>query len=86
MERLNGATSSVSPVVVAPKVSGDIWLCGDTRKGNAAIIRERRPIPTVDEVLENPNDSAKFSKLDLRLGFYRIKLDEDCRDIATFTP
>ena len=37
---------------VAPKASGDIRLCLDMRKANAAIIRERIPILTVDEVLE----------------------------------
>ena len=54
------------------------------RKANAAIIRERIPIPTVDEVLENLNGSAVFSKLNLRMGFHQIELDEDSRDITTF--
>ena len=74
VERVNGPTSWVSPVVIAPKASGDIRLCVDMRKANAAIIRERIPIPTVDEVLENLNGSAVFSKLDLCLGFHQIKL------------
>ena len=84
VERINGPTSWVSPVVIAPKASGDIRLCVDLRKANAAIIRERIPIPTVDEVLENLNGSAVFSKLDLCLGFHQIELDEDSRDITTF--
>ena len=45
VERVNGPTSWVSPVVIAPKASGDIRLCVDMRKANAAIIRERIPIP-----------------------------------------
>ena len=84
MERVNGPTSWVRPVVIAPKASGDIRLCVDMRKANAAIIRERIPIPTVDEVLENLNGGAVFSKLDLCLGFHQIELDEDSRDITTF--
>ena len=51
---------------------------------NEAIIRERIPMPAVDEVLENLNGSTMFSKLDLRLGFYQLKLDENSRDITTF--
>ena len=54
------------------------------RRANQAIIRERIPIPTVDEVVENLNGSAVFSKLDLRLGFHQIELDEESRDITTF--
>ena len=84
VERVNGPTSWVSPVVIAPKASGDIRLCVDMRKANAAIIRERIPIPTVDEVLENLNGSAVFSKLDLCLGFHQIELDDGSRDITTF--
>ena len=69
VERVDGPTSWVSPVVVVPKASGDIRLCVDMRKANQAIIRERIPILTVDEVLENLNGGRVFSKLDLRLGF-----------------
>ena len=83
VERVNGPTSWVSPVVIAPKASGDIRLCVDMRKANAAIIRERIPIPIVDEVLENLNGSAVFSKLDLCLGFHQIELDECCTWIWT---
>ena len=71
-------------MVIAPKASGDIRLSVDMRKANAAIICERIPIPTVDEVLENLNGSAVFSKLDLCLGFHQIELVEDSRDIITF--
>ena len=53
LERVDGPTSWVSPVVVAPKPSGDIKLRVDSRKDNEAVIRERIPMPTVDEVLEN---------------------------------
>ena len=41
-------------------------------------------MPTVDEVIENLNDSSVFSKLDLRLGVHQIELEEDSRDITTF--
>ena len=82
VERIDGPTSWISPVVVAPKASGDIRLCVDMRKANEAIIRERIPIPTVDEVFGNLNGSAVFSKLDLRLGFHQIELDEDSTDIC----
>ena len=84
VERADGPTSWVSPVVVAPKASGDIRLFVDMRKAKQAIFRERIPMPTVNEVLENLNGRTVFSKLDLRLGFHQIELDEDSRDITTF--
>ena len=49
---MEGPTTWASLVVVALKPSGEIRLCVDMHRGNEAIIRERLPIPTVDEVLE----------------------------------
>lgn len=82
IERVEGPTTWVSPVVVAPKPSGEIRLCVDMRRANEAIIRERLPIPTVDEVLEELNGSTVFSKLDLRHGFHQVELHTDSRDIT----
>ena len=84
IEKVEGPTVWVSPVVVAPKPSGDIRLCVDMRRANEAIIRERLPIPTIDEVLESLNGSGVFSKLDLRWGFHQIELDPESRDITAF--
>ena len=50
------------------------------RWANEAIFRERLPIPTVDEVLEELNGSTMFSKLDLCWGFHQIELHEELRD------
>ena len=83
IERVEGPTTWASPVVVAPKLSGEIRLCVDMCRTNEAIIRERLPIPTVDEVLEELNGSTVFSKLDLRHGFHQVELHTDSRDITT---
>jgi hypothetical protein len=47
------------------------------RKANEAIVREKFPIPTVDDILHKINGSKAFSKLDLKYGSYhRLELDE----------
>ena len=85
IEPVEGPTPWVSPVVVVPKQNDEIRLCVDMRRANEAIIRERYPIPTVDEVLQNLNQSAVFSKLDLRWGYHQLELHPDSRSITTFT-
>ena len=83
-ERVEGPTTWASPVVVAPKPSGKIRLCVDMRRANESIIRERLPIPTIDEVLEELNGSTVFSKRDLRHGFHQVELHTDSSDITIF--
>ncbi|XP_015747522.1 PREDICTED: uncharacterized protein K02A2.6-like [Acropora digitifera] len=84
IEQVQGPTPWVSPVVVVPKPTGDIRVCVDMRKANRTIVRERHPIPTVDDVLYQLNGSTIFSKLDLKWGFHLIELEEQSRNITTF--
>ena len=84
IERVERPTTWISLVAVAPKPSGEIRLRVDIRRANEAIVRERLPIPTVDEVLESLNGSTVFSKLDLRWGFHQIELEPNSRDITSF--
>ena len=54
IERVDGPTPWVSPLVVIPKKSGEIRLCIDMRMANKAILRERHPTPTVDDLIYMP--------------------------------
>ena len=85
IEPVEGPTPWVSPVVVVPKQNEEIRLCVDMRRANEAIIKERYPIPTVGEVLQNLNQRTVFSKLDLRWGYHQLELHPDSRSITTFT-
>ncbi len=84
IERVDGPTPWVSPIVVVPKSNGDIRLCVDMRQANQGVIQERHPIPTFGDMLDNMSGSTVFSKLDLNMGFHQIELDEASRDITTF--
>jgi hypothetical protein len=84
IEKVEGPTRWLSPIVTVPKDNGDVRLCIDMRQANKAIVRERHPIPTVKELLYNLNGAKVFSKLDLKLGFHQLELDDASRDITTF--
>ncbi|CAB3983492.1 Transposon Tf2-6 poly [Paramuricea clavata] len=86
IEPAEGPTSWVSPIVAAPKPhnSDEIRLCGDYRRPNQALLRERHPIPTVDELMEEMSGAVVFSKLDLKAGYHQIVLEENSRNITTF--
>ena len=84
IEKVNSPSSWVSAVVVVPKPNGKVRLCVDMRQANCAGERERYPIPTIDEVLQDMNHSKVFSKLDLRWGYHQIELSEEPPGIITF--
>ena len=84
IEKVSGPSTWVSPVVVVPKPTGDIRLCVDMPQANMAVKRERYPIPTIDEVLQDLNQSKFFSKLDLNSAYHQIELAPESRDITTF--
>ncbi|XP_046748852.1 uncharacterized protein K02A2.6-like [Diprion similis] len=84
IERVEGPTPWVSPVQLVPKKGKGWRMCVDMRRANEAIERERYPIPTVDEVLQDLNGSQYFSKLDIKWAYHQIELHEDSRQITTF--
>ena len=79
-----GPTRWVSPLVVISKADGDIRICVDMRCANQAIVRERQPIPTIEEVLQDLNGNTVFSRVDLKRGFHQILLAEESRHVTTF--
>ena len=80
----DGPSGWISPLVVVPKADGDVRVCVDMCRANEAIIHERHPIPTVDELLHNLNGSTMFSNIDLKWGFHQILLREDSRHTTSF--
>ncbi|GFR63235.1 transposon Ty3-G Gag-Pol polyprotein [Elysia marginata] len=54
------------------------------RRANEAIKRERHPMPTLEEVINELNGSKFFSRLDLKQAFHQLELSEESRHITTF--
>ena len=79
-----GKATWISPMVVVPKPSGDVRVCIDMRLANTAIVRDVYPIPTLDELCQDMHGSVIFSKLDLKMGYHQLELDEESRNITTF--
>ena len=84
IEKVEGPTTWVNPLVVVEKPNGDIRICLDMRQANQAIVREKHPVPTVEETLQEVSYAKVFSKLDLNMAFHQIELHPDSRDITTF--
>lgn len=85
IEDVEGPTPWVSPLVAVPKSNGEIRICVDMRRVNEAIVRQRHPIPTLEETLQDLNGATVLSKLDLRWGYHQVELHPDSRTLTTFS-
>lgn len=70
--------------MVANKANGSIRLCVDLRRVNQAVIRERHPMPIIDDVLAKIGKGKIWSILDVKDAFFLLELEEESRDIVTF--
>ena len=65
IEKVEGPTEWLSPLVVIPKPNNDIRICMEMQEANTAVLQERFPLPNIDQTLEEMNGAKIFSKLDL---------------------
>ncbi|GKF78672.1 hypothetical protein Tco_0234240, partial [Tanacetum coccineum] len=59
-----------APILFVKKKDGSFWMCIDYRELNKLIVKNRYPLPRIDDLFDQLQGSSVYSKIDLR--FYRI--------------
>ena len=85
IERVEGPTPWISPIVVVPKKSGEVRICVDMREANKAVKKEKHLMPTIDDLIADLNGATHFTTLDLSSGYHQLELALESRFVTAFS-
>jgi hypothetical protein len=76
-----------APVLFVSKKDGSLRMVQDYRFLNKITIKNRCPLPRIDDLLDKIGGATHFSSIDLRSGYHQIRIiDEDVPKTAFRTP
>jgi hypothetical protein len=79
---------SVSPlgalVLFVRKKYGTLILCIDFRQLNKVTVKNKYPLPRIDDLFDQLKDAKIFSKIDLRSGYHQVRIKEEDIRKTTF--
>ncbi|KAI3811031.1 hypothetical protein L1987_20746 [Smallanthus sonchifolius] len=66
-----------APVLFVKKKYGSFRMCIDYHELNNLTIKNRYPLPRIDDLFDQLQSSTCFSKIDLRSGYHQLRVQED---------
>ena len=63
-----------APVLFVKKKDGSLRLCVDYRQLNKVTVKNKYPLPRIDDLFDQLQGSQCFSKIDLRAGYHQLKI------------
>jgi hypothetical protein len=73
-----------APVLFVQKKDGTLRMCIDFRALNKITVRDRYPLPRIDDLFDKLQGCSVFSSLDLQSGYYQIRITPEDRPKTAF--
>jgi len=74
-----------SPVLFVPKPDSMLRMCIDHRAVNAITVKDRYPLPHIEDLLNSIHGSCWFTKFDIVAGYHQIRIATADRQKTAFT-
>ncbi len=72
-----------APVLFVHKKDGTLRMCVDYRALNKATVKNRYPLPRIDDLFDRLSGAKVFSTIDLCSGYYQIRIAEGDEEKTT---
>jgi hypothetical protein len=63
-----------APVLFMEKKDGTQWMCVDYRSLKEVTIKNKYPLPWIEDLFDQMKEAGVFSKVDLRSGYHQLKI------------
>nr|GEU61538.1 putative reverse transcriptase domain-containing protein [Tanacetum cinerariifolium] len=66
-----------APVLFVKKKDGSFWMCIDYQELNKLTLKNRYPLPRINDLFDQLQGSSIYSKIDLRSGYHQLRVREE---------
>jgi len=73
-----------SSIIIVPKKNNTFQISIDYQQLSSKIVKDRYPLPLIEDQLDKLRDAMKFTTLDLENGFFHLPMDEDSVKYTAF--